>query len=130
MRGEMEPVVVKRLDEFENNRGVFYRVRAGLGVTAFGLAVERWPPNSEHYPEHDESQMGQEEVYVVLEGSCILRAAEEEHELGPDMFARVGPGIRRKIVPGPDGVKLLCIGGVPGKIYRAPGFTESGAPWG
>jgi uncharacterized cupin superfamily protein len=115
----MSGVTIKRLDEFENN-GVFYRARAGLDVTAFGLSVENWPPNAEDYPEHDESRTGQEEVYVVLEGSCVLRAGGEEHTLDRNMFARVGPGIPRKILPGSHGVRLLCIGGVPGGVYEPP----------
>jgi hypothetical protein len=98
-------------------------------VTGFGLAVEDWSPDSEGYPEHDESSTGQEEVYVVLEGSCVLRAGGEEHTLDRYMFARVAPGIRRKILPGLHGVRLLCIGGVPGGVYSAPTFTESGGPW-
>jgi uncharacterized cupin superfamily protein len=122
-------VTIKRLEEFENNHGFYYRVRAGLGVTAFGLSVENWPPRYEDYPEHDESERGQEEVYVVLGGSCVLRAGEEEHPLDEGMFARVGPGVRRKILPGAKGVKLLCIGGVPGRVYEPPDWTENGAPW-
>ncbi len=125
----MAEVTVKRLEEFESNRGVFYRVRAGLGVTSFGLNVERWPANSDLYPEHDEHQQGQEEVYVVLEGSATLVASGEEHHLVPGVFARVGPGVMRKFVPGDEGVTLLCLGGVPGEVYRAPRFTEEGAPW-
>ena len=35
-------------------------------------------------------------------------------------FARVGPEERRKLVPGPDGVTVLALGGVPGAF-------ESGA---
>jgi hypothetical protein len=60
-------------------------------------------------------------VYVVLEGSATLVAGGEEHELQACVFARVGPG--------PDGVTLLCLGGVPGSAYTPPAFTEAGAPW-
>jgi hypothetical protein len=122
-------VTVKRLEDFESNRGVFYRVRAGLGVTAFGLNVERWPAGSTFYPEHDESSTRQEEVYTVLEGSATLVAGDEEHLLEPGVFARVGAVTARRILPGPEGVTLICIGGVPGGIYSAPAFTEEGAPW-
>ena len=125
----MPDVVVERLEEFENNHGVFYRLRAGLGVTSFGTTVERWPPNSDLYPEHDEHQQGQEEVYVLLEGSAILRAGREEHRLEPGVFARVGPGVMRKILPGSEGATVLCVGGVPGGVYHPPRFTEAGAPW-
>ena len=125
----MAGVTVKRLDEFDNNGG-FFRARAGLGVTSFGLAVEHWPPNDDRYPEHDESSTGQEEVYVVLEGSGALRAAGEEHRLEPGVFARVAPGVTRKLLPGADGLEVLCIGGVPGGVFQPRGWTEEGAPWG
>ena len=125
----MADVTVKRLDEFESNRGFFYRVRSGLGVTSFGMNVERWPPNSDMHPEHDEHQQGQEEVYVVLEGSATLRAGGEDYRLEPGVFARIGPGVMRKLLPGDEGVTVLCLGGVPGGVYHAPRFTEEGAPW-
>ena len=115
-------MTVKRLGEFEElGGGVFHRVRAGLGVESFGINVEVWPPNSQDYPEHDEGQSGQEEVYTVLEGSATLVIqAHGDFELERGVFARVGPGIPRKIVPGPEGVTLLCIGAIPGKPYEPP----------
>jgi hypothetical protein len=33
------------------------------------------------------------------------------------MLVRVGPDQKRKIVPGPQGVTLLALGGTPGKPY-------------
>jgi uncharacterized cupin superfamily protein len=120
-------VVVKRLDEFESNHEMYYRVRAGLGVSSFGLSIERWAAGTDYYPVHAEPT--QEEVYVVLEGSATLTAADSEYALERLTFARVAPGVVRKIVPGEDGVMLLCIGGVPGGLYTPPAFTEEGAPW-
>ena len=115
----MSEVVVRRLDEFEIlGQGVFHRVRQGLGVTAFGINVEKWPANSQAYPEHDESGSGQEEVYTPLEGQAFLQVGQEEIELVPGVFARVGPGVRRKIVTRESPVTLLCIGGVPGGAYE------------
>ena len=115
-------VVVKRLGEFETlGRGVFHRIGAGLGVTSFGINVERWPPGSTDYPDHDESQSGQEEVYVPLEGCAFLLVGEHEYELAPGTFARVPAGTRRKIVTRDDSVTLLCIGAVPGRPFTPSG---------
>ncbi len=33
---------------------------------------------------------------------------------------------RRKFVTGDEGVRLLCLGGVPGQAYEPPGWTEEG----
>ena len=43
------------------------------------------------------------------------------------MFARVGPGVTRKITTAEDSVQLLAIGATPGQAYSAPAFTEEGA---
>jgi uncharacterized cupin superfamily protein len=118
----LNEVVVRRLDEFEIlGRGVFHRVRQGLGVTAFGINVEKWPAGSQDHPEHDEAASGQEEVYLALEGQAFLLAEGREFELVPGVFARVGPGVRRQIVTRESPVTLLCLGGVPGRAYEPSG---------
>ncbi len=125
----MSDVSVKRVDEFESpNDGGFARARASLGVTAFGMQVENFPPHFEHYPEHDHAGDGQEEVYTALSGSATLHAGGEEHRLEPGVFARVGPAVTRKITTGDEPVQLLAIGATPGQAYAAPPFTELGAP--
>lgn len=125
----MADVTVKQLDDFEAVfGGGMRRVRAGLGVSSFGLQVIELPPNFEHYPEHDHSHDEQEEVYTVLEGAVTLRAGGEDHELTPGVFARVGPGEKRKLVSGDEGVRVLALGGTPGSVYSAPEFSEEGAP--
>jgi hypothetical protein len=48
----MSDVTVKRIDELDTlNGGGFCRARASLGVTAFGMQVEQFPPNFLHHPE-------------------------------------------------------------------------------
>jgi len=126
----MADVTVKRLEEFEAiYGGGMRRVRAGLGVTSFGIQVEELPPGFEMYPEHDHSHDSQEEVFVVLEGKATLQAGGTEHELEPGTFARVGPGEKRKLITGPDsGARILAIGGVPDGPYAPPEWSEEGAP--
>lgn len=119
----MADLTVRTLEECPSlGGGTFVRVREGLGLSAFGINVERWPAGSDSYPEHDEVASGQEEVYTALEGSATLVVGDESAKLEPGVFARVGPSERRKILPGPEGVVVLCIGGVAGD-YRpsAPG---------
>ena len=72
----MPDVTIKRIDEFDTpNGGGFCRARATLGVSAFGMQVENFPPHFEHHPEHDHADDGQEEVYTALSGSATLHAA-------------------------------------------------------
>jgi uncharacterized cupin superfamily protein len=125
----MPDISIKRVEEFDTpNGGGFCRVRAGLGVTAFGVQVENFPPHFEHFPEHDHEDDGQEEVYTALAGSATLHAGGETYRLEPGVFARVGPGVRRKITTDGEALQLLAIGATPGRPYAAPGFTEEGAP--
>jgi uncharacterized cupin superfamily protein len=124
----MADVNVKKLDDFETSfGGAFKLVRHGLGVESFGMQVIDMPPNADQYPEHDHSEDGQEEVYTVLEGTATLRIDGEEHKLEPGVFARVPAGQKRKIVTASSPVRLLAIGGVPGKAYEAPEFSKPGA---
>lgn len=125
----MADYTVKRLEEFEAVfGGGFRRVRAGLGVSSFGLAVMELPPNFESYPEHTQEHDSQEEVYTVLEGRATLEVGGASHELEPGVWARVGPGERRRLSTGESPARVLAIGGVPGGVYEPPDFTEEGAP--
>jgi len=120
----MPDVTVKHLDELERYGGEtggseFLYAGRSLGVTSFGLNVERFPAGWERYPEHDHDADGQEEVYVVLEGSATLEADGEQFELAPGALARVGAGQTRRIVPGDSGVTLIALGGTPGKPFTS-----------
>jgi hypothetical protein len=125
----MPDVTVKRLEDFEAIfGGGFLRVRAGLGVSSFGLAVMDLPADFADYPEHDQAHDHQEEVYTVLEGAVTLVVGGQEYPLEPGVFARVGEGERRKILTGSSPARVLAIGGSPGSVYNPPEFTEEGAP--
>jgi mannose-6-phosphate isomerase-like protein (cupin superfamily) len=120
---------VKRIDEMKGTfQGAFKLVRAELGVSSFGMQILDLPPNlTEGYPEHDHSEDRQEEVYIVLRGSGRMTVAGDDIELTPDAIVRVGPGIKRKITTGPDGARILALGGVPGEAYTINPATELSA---
>jgi mannose-6-phosphate isomerase-like protein (cupin superfamily) len=109
-------------------RGGFRRARAALGVSAFGMQVVEMPPNFDSYPEHDHGEGGQEEVYIVLRGGGELEVDGERVPLDDETFVRVGPAARRKLVSGPEGIRVLALGGVPGQAYEAPEITQLGVP--
>ena len=125
----MADYTVKRFDEMEPMAGgAFRRARASLGATAFGMQLIQMPPGADFHPNHDHANDGQEEVYVVLGGSADFEIDGERTHVGPDTAVRVAPTTKRRIVPGPDGVRILAVGGVPGGAYAPPVFTELGAP--
>lgn len=120
---------VKRIDEMEAiYGGAFKRARAELGVKSFGIQIIDMPPGFDGYPEHDHSQDGQEEVYLALRGGGEIEIEGERSPLDQDHMVRVGPGVKRKVWPGPEGVRLLIVGGVPGGPYEAPSISELGEP--
>jgi hypothetical protein len=127
----MADVTVRSIDDMEAiYGGLARRARAELGVSAWGMQVFTLPPNWGDYPLHNHDagafDPNQEEVYIPLEGGATLVADGEEYELRPGVMARVGPAQLRKIVPGPEGVRFLAIGGAPGS-FAAGAWTELGA---
>ena len=120
---------VKRVDEMEAIfGGAFKRARAELGVGAFGMQVIDMPPDADRYPEHDHAGDGQEEVYVVLRGAAELEVEGERVRLDPETMIRVGPGAKRKFRTGPEGARVLAIGGTPRQAYQPAAFSELGGP--
>jgi mannose-6-phosphate isomerase-like protein (cupin superfamily) len=129
----MADLTVASFEEMESiYDGIARRARATLGVSAFGMQVMTLPANWDGYPNHrhDASveDANQEEVYIPLAGSATLVADDQHVKLRPGMMVRVGPEQHRRIVPGPDGVLFVALGGVPGS-FSASLWTELGGPW-
>jgi mannose-6-phosphate isomerase-like protein (cupin superfamily) len=113
----------------------FHKAAAGLGVSSFGMSIIEMAPGADEYPEHDHSgagiggqmfakrpeQLGQEEVYIALSGSGTVEADGEQYEIDADHIVRLGPAVKRKVIPGPDGLRLLALGATPGEPYDAGG---------
>jgi hypothetical protein len=120
---------VKRIDEMEAvYGGAFKRARAELGVESFGMQVIDMPANFDGYPEHDHAEDGQEEVFVALRGGGEIEIAGERYPLDPEHIARVASGVKRKVWPGEQGIRMLIVGGVPGGPYEAPEISKLGTP--
>jgi mannose-6-phosphate isomerase-like protein (cupin superfamily) len=128
----MPDVTSTSIEQMEAVQGfaTFRRARVALGLSAFGMSIVDMPPNTTAYPEHDHTgelagqQAGQEEVYIALRGSGVLEAEGKRYPLDPDHIVRVGPGTKRKIIPGADGLRLLALGGVPGEAYKPAGASS------
>ena len=136
----MGDVTHVRIEDIEAIQGFFegikfHKAAAGLGVSSFGVSIIDLAPGADEYPEHDHSeqgiggqmfakrpaQLGQEEVYFALRGSGTVKADGERFQLDPDHAVRVGPEVKRKVTPGPDGLRLLAVGGTPGRAYDESG---------
>jgi hypothetical protein len=105
----------------------FRRAGQELDVTPFGMSIIDMPAGTADYPAHDHvsegpgnppaQQLGQEEVYIALRGSAEVEIDGRRYPLDEAHIIRVGPSARRKILPGPDGLRLLALSGKPGHAY-------------
>jgi quercetin dioxygenase-like cupin family protein len=84
-------------------------VRRELGLEAFGINWFALPPGAEGL-EHDESDTGQEEVAVVVEGSGVWRIEGEEVPVRAGTFLRFDPDTTRCPVAGPEGMTFVAVG--------------------
>jgi hypothetical protein len=100
-------------------------VRAGLDITAFGANIMDLPPDYSTTA-HDESDSGQEELYVALRGSGSVDVDGIGLPLDIDHMVRVDAATARTLSSGPDGLRVLCIGAVPGGIYDPPEWSSGG----
>jgi hypothetical protein len=105
---------VARLDDIER-RGRDIPVREHLGIHAFG--VNAFTPGEEGrlIGEHDESGSGQEELYIVLDGTATFEIDGETVEAPAGTFVFVPPESQRKATG--DGT-VLVLGAAPGEAYR------------
>jgi mannose-6-phosphate isomerase-like protein (cupin superfamily) len=100
-------------------------VRDGLDIRAFGVQIMDLPPDYTTGG-HDESDTGQQELYVALRGAGAVVAGERRLPLDAEHLVRVDAGVERVLTSGPEGLRVLCVGGVPGAAYAAPDWTSAG----
>jgi len=136
----MADITHKKVEDIDAIEGFFegikfHKAAAGLGVSSFGISIIDLASGANDYPAHDHSeegvggqmfakrpeQLGQEEVYAALSGSGTLEADGKQYPIDADHIARVGPDVKRKITPGPEGIRLLAIGAIPGEPYETGG---------
>jgi mannose-6-phosphate isomerase-like protein (cupin superfamily) len=108
-------------DAVEAINGVFRPIRRALGVTAFGINQEDWPAHADGYPDHDHAEDGQQEVFYVLAGTGKMVVDGEDVELKPGRYVFVEPGSKRKMLPGDEGLRLICVGSPPGAYQPREG---------
>ena len=118
---------IKHRDEFETMEGsgkaTWQLARKALGTSAFGYNLVEIGPGGQ-IPEHDESESGQVELFIVLEGDAMMRLDGEEHAAPAGTFASIEPPASRTIINRTDApVTALLIGVHPAGEYSAPGWA-------
>jgi mannose-6-phosphate isomerase-like protein (cupin superfamily) len=124
MPSTMSGYSAKALDELPSLWDGFARlVRPGLEITAFGANIMNLPPDYST-KSHDESESGQQELYVALQGSGSVDIDGQQLPLDAEHLVKVDPGTPRVLSSGPDGLRVLCVGGVPGGVYQPPEWSS------
>jgi mannose-6-phosphate isomerase-like protein (cupin superfamily) len=106
--------------EPEGPGGAVRFVRRRLNAMAFGINWYELGPGQVGR-EHDESETGQEEVYVVVRGSGTMTIDGETVPLRTGIFVRVDPESVRVPRAGDAGLTFVAVGSPPGGTYRPRG---------
>jgi tetratricopeptide (TPR) repeat protein len=96
-------------------------IRRGLDIASFGVQAFRAPSGVDVIREHDETllgEAGQEELYVVVNGSATFEIDGEALEAPAGSLVRVPPTARRKATATDEGTTILVVGGTRGKAYE------------
>ena len=95
----------------------FRKIRAPLGVTAFGVNAVVLPPGYATPAHHHERQ---QELYIVLEGDIEITLGGETRTLGPGGLARVDAGTVRNLrnLSTEREATYVCVGGDGGYVGR------------
>lgn len=117
----MPTFAVKAIDEMAAlHHGAVKLAADELDVRSFGMQLLDFPPGFRDYPEHDHAEDQMEEVYVVLDGSAEFEIDGQRVPVDERRMLRVAPEARRKLLPGPAGVRILAIGSTLGRAYERP----------
>lgn len=117
----MSTFTVREVESMQTlHHGAVRLVAAELGVESFGMQLLDLPAGFSEYPEHDHAYDRMEEVYVVLDGFGEFEIDGERVPVNRELMLRVGPDAKRKLFPGPQGVRILAIGCAPGERYQRP----------
>ena len=100
----------------------FASLRRALGITSFGMnQIVMGPGQRNRIHRHT----GQEEVYVVLEGTLTLVIEGEPHDYAKGELVRVAPSVRRQLVNRHrEPLSLIALGGF---VDRAHGGRDGEA---
>ena len=103
------------LDELGEGYG-FRKIRAPLGVTAFGVNAIVYPAGYEGFFHYHDTQ---DELYFVHSGTARFEVEGEERTVGPGGLVHVESTTPRKVSnTGDEDLVLLIVGGKGGYVER------------
>ncbi len=110
------PIVnLSELSTVATEFGRWQALNAPLGVTGFGINAFTGDIGETNETTHDETDSGQQELYVVLTGSAVVTVDGVEHVATPGtLIAAPDPATTRSLRVLESGTRILCIGAAPG----------------
>jgi mannose-6-phosphate isomerase-like protein (cupin superfamily) len=124
---EQDPAALARwervAEEFPDSDRTAHSVRRHFGITAFGANVYSASQGSPLIVPHDETQYGQEELFVLIEGRARFSCDDDHGELTVGDFLYVRPEVHRELYALASPTTVLVVGGVPGQPYTPPSWA-------
>jgi mannose-6-phosphate isomerase-like protein (cupin superfamily) len=94
--------------------GRWQQLNAALNVNAFGINAVICEPGEDIGIEHDESETGQQEAYIVVSGRAAFTVGEERIEAGPGtVVAAPDPAATRGFEALEPNTRIVCVGAAP-----------------
>jgi hypothetical protein len=122
----MTSYAVARLDEIDelnDGRCPFRPVRHHFGITSFGATA--WTARDAGdriINEHDESDDGGEELYLVMAGSAVFELDGDRVDAPAGTFVFARPGVKRTAFAEEPETTVIALGGTPGRAYEPDGW--------
>jgi tetratricopeptide (TPR) repeat protein len=114
---------LEEIEELEDGRAPWRPVRQHFGITAFGANAWTGKAAGDRIiNEHDETDFGEEELYLVLTGRATFELDGAQVDAPVGTFVAVPPAVKRTAFAAEDGTTIVAVGAVPGKPY-------TGAAW-
>jgi uncharacterized cupin superfamily protein len=94
--------------------GRWQALNAGLGLTAFGINAIVCDPGEAIDSEHDETESGQQEAYIVVSGRAEFRVGADVIEAAPGTVVAVPDvAVTRSFSALEPETRIVCVGAVP-----------------
>ena len=94
--------------------GRWQPLNAPLGVTAFGISAIVCDPDEPFSIDHDETETGQQEAYIVVAGRARFTIGEDQVDAVPgEVVAVADPSLNRGFIALEPGTRIVCVGAAP-----------------
>jgi mannose-6-phosphate isomerase-like protein (cupin superfamily) len=105
-----------------------HSVRRHFEISSFGASMYRASTGNPLVVPHDETQYGQEELYLIVNGRARYACDGDEGELDAGDLLYVRPEVHRELFALETPTTVFVAGGVPGRAYAAPSWAPDYRP--